>query len=111
MFNNLGAGEILLILVVLLLVFGPKKLPELSRQIGGAMHELRRMQNQVKTELQTALQEDPPSYDDHAPPRAAAPTTLPPADTTPEPDHTDRPAPQNPPPSPDGFDGPPGSFR
>ena len=45
---NLGAPEILVILVVALLVFGPHKLPEIGRQVGGAMRELRKMQDSVK---------------------------------------------------------------
>ena len=55
---NLGAPEILVILVVALLVFGPHKLPEIGRQVGGAMRELRKMQDSVKQELQTVMNED-----------------------------------------------------
>ena len=60
---NLGAPEILVILVVALLVFGPHRLPEIGRQVGGAMRELRKMQDSVKSELQAVMQEDAPSYD------------------------------------------------
>lgn len=116
---NLGAPEILVILVVALLVFGPHKLPEIGRQVGGAMRELRKMQDSVKQELQTVMNEDQPRYD--KPVSAALPATLDtPAATTPEieaatsmieePDHTDQPVPP-PPPEPDkGFEGPSGSF-
>ena len=45
---NLGPAEILVILVVALLVFGPQRLPEVGRQVGGAMRELRKMQDSVK---------------------------------------------------------------
>ena len=45
---NLGPAEILVILVVALLVFGPHKLPEIGRQVGGAIRELRKMQDSVK---------------------------------------------------------------
>ena len=60
---NLGAPEILVILVVALLVFGPHRLPEIGRQVGGAMRELRKMQDSVKSELQSVMQDDAPSYD------------------------------------------------
>ena len=52
---NLGAPEILVILVVALLVFGPHKLPEIGRQVGGAMRELRKMQDTVRGELDMVL--------------------------------------------------------
>jgi sec-independent protein translocase protein TatB len=45
---NLGAGEIALILVVALLVLGPKRLPELARGIGKFMREFRRQTDEVR---------------------------------------------------------------
>lgn len=41
MFRQIGAGEIILILAVLLLLFGAKKLPELARSLGRSARELR----------------------------------------------------------------------
>lgn len=41
-FLDLGAPELIIILVILLLLFGSKKLPELSRSLGESMHELRK---------------------------------------------------------------------
>jgi sec-independent protein translocase protein TatA len=38
---GLGVPELLIILVVLLLVFGPKRLPQLGRQLGGGMREFK----------------------------------------------------------------------
>ena len=40
-FFNLGTGEILLILLVVLLLFGAKRLPELARGLGKGINELR----------------------------------------------------------------------
>ena len=37
----LGIPELLIILVILLLVFGPKRLPQLGRQLGGGMREFK----------------------------------------------------------------------
>ena len=47
--------EILVILVVALLVFGPQRLPEVGRQVGAAMRELRKMQDTVRGELDMVL--------------------------------------------------------
>ena len=52
---SLGPAEILVILVVALLVFGPHRLPEIARQVGGAMRELRKMQDTVRSELRHGL--------------------------------------------------------
>jgi TatA/E family protein of Tat protein translocase len=41
----LGTGEIVVILVVALLIFGPQKLPEIGKQIGSAVRELNRVRN------------------------------------------------------------------
>jgi len=58
--GSLGGLEIVVIAIVALLVFGPKRLPEVSRQVGGALRELRRVQHQVKTEIDDALRVDDP---------------------------------------------------
>jgi sec-independent protein translocase protein TatA len=41
-FLDLGAPELIIILAIVLLLFGGKKLPELSRSLGEAMRELRK---------------------------------------------------------------------
>ena len=40
--SSLGATELLIVLVIVLLVLGPKRLPSLGRQLGGGMRELRK---------------------------------------------------------------------
>ncbi len=52
MFGSLGGPELLLILVIALLVFGPKKIPELSRTIGRGVAEFRRATNDFKATLE-----------------------------------------------------------
>jgi sec-independent protein translocase protein TatA len=54
MFKNLGAVEIIVILVVLLVLFGGKKLPELARGLGQAGRELKG----AKKDLQKAFKDD-----------------------------------------------------
>ena len=53
-----GGGEILAILVVALVVFGPNRLPDIARQIGSALHSLRGMQDTVKREINDAMRFD-----------------------------------------------------
>jgi sec-independent protein translocase protein TatA len=55
---NIGPAEILVVLVVALIVFGPKRLPEVGRQVGAAMRELRKMQHSVRSEIDSALNLD-----------------------------------------------------
>jgi sec-independent protein translocase protein TatA len=68
MFRQIGAGEILLILAVLILLFGAKKLPELARSLGKSARELRKgMEDDTDDEeddeeptVTTSTDEDPP---------------------------------------------------
>jgi len=52
---SVGPLEVLVILVVALVVFGPQRLPEVGRQVGAAVRELRRMQDTVRGELDMVL--------------------------------------------------------
>lgn len=58
MFGNLGFGEMLVILIVGLVVIGPKKLPELARSLGKGLSEFRRAALDLKTSLSVELEED-----------------------------------------------------
>jgi len=52
--QNFGGPEILIILLVLVLLFGPKKLPELSRAIGKSIGEFKKGRQELDKELQEA---------------------------------------------------------
>ena len=54
MFKNIGTVEIIVIAVVLLILFGGKKLPELARGIGQSGRELKKAQK----EFQDAMKDD-----------------------------------------------------
>ena len=56
---NLGPMELILILVVALLVFGPKKLPELGKSIGQGIREFRRGTSGIKEELESSFKDEP----------------------------------------------------
>ena len=51
---SLGPWEIVLILVVLLLVFGGKKLPELARGLGQGLKEFKKAKEEIKEEINSA---------------------------------------------------------
>ena len=54
---NVGAGELLVILLIALIVLGPDKLPDTARKIGNVMGELRRMSSGFQNEIRTAFEE------------------------------------------------------
>jgi TatA/E family protein of Tat protein translocase len=56
---GIGGQELILILVVALLVFGPKRLPELARSLGRGLAEFRRASSDLRQTLQEAA--DAPS--------------------------------------------------
>jgi sec-independent protein translocase protein TatA len=64
---NIGPQELLLILVIALLVVGPRRLPELGRSIGKGIRELRKAQDEVRKTIQVNLDEDQgrPTFDEH----------------------------------------------
>ncbi len=64
---SLGPLEIVVIFVVALLAFGPERMPELARQAGRAMRELRKVQESLKADLHELVGEDSP---EHLPPSA-----------------------------------------
>lgn len=52
--GSLGVTEMAVIFVIALVVFGPKRLPELGRSLGSAMREFRRSLNEIQRELEEA---------------------------------------------------------
>jgi sec-independent protein translocase protein TatA len=52
---NLGATEILLVLLVVLLLFGGRRLPELARAIGKGLADFRRATQEVQREINAPL--------------------------------------------------------
>src|SRR5262245_64171688 len=82
---DIGIQELIVIMVLALLVFGPDKLPELGRRLGRAMREFRRASDEfrstVEQNLQLNVDQDisPPSPSTSEPASAAAGTGGPPA--------------------------------
>jgi TatA/E family protein of Tat protein translocase len=58
MFGSLGGPELLLILVVALIVFGPRKLPEIGKSMGKMLVEFRRASNDFKRTIETEVESE-----------------------------------------------------
>ncbi len=83
MFGTLGGPELFLIFVVALIVFGPRKLPEIGKSLGKMMAEFRRASNEFRSTIESeveaekireAMRIEPPKVEPVAPtaPYAAA---------------------------------------
>lgn len=53
---NLGMPEMIFIFILALIMFGPKRLPEIGRQIGKFMNEFRRASNEFKAQVEAEMQ-------------------------------------------------------
>ncbi len=54
---NLGFSEMAFIFILALIIFGPKKLPEIGRQIGKALAEFKRASNEFKWQLEAEMRQ------------------------------------------------------
>ena len=62
--GSLGVPELIIIFVVALIVFGPKKLPELGKSLGKGLAEFRRASNELKSTIEEevrAIEAEPPA--------------------------------------------------
>ena len=57
---NLGGGEIILILALVLILFGAKKLPELAKGLGTGIKEFKKATRDVTEEMHSAMEDTPP---------------------------------------------------
>lgn len=74
---NLGFPELILILVIALIVFGPRKLPEIGSAVGKAMREFRRATSEITEEFTKPLDEPgSPVMEASSPMIEAPPTTV-----------------------------------
>jgi sec-independent protein translocase protein TatA len=52
---NLGFPEMIFLFLLALIIFGPKKLPEIGRQIGKALNEFKRASNEFKAQIEQEI--------------------------------------------------------
>ena len=81
--GNLGMPELMMIMFLALLLFGPKKLPEIGKQVGKALGEFKRASNDLKRSIQDEMDKaqagldsvssDPPKPEPKPEPPALAP--------------------------------------
>lgn len=57
LFFNIGGGEIFIIIIFVLLFFGSKKIPDLARNLGKGMREIKNASNEIKREIQRSGEE------------------------------------------------------
>ena len=57
MFGSIGMSELILIFVVALLVFGPKKLPEIGKSLGKGLAEFKRASDELKKTIETEIEQ------------------------------------------------------
>lgn len=57
MFGKIGAGELILILAIALIIFGPSKLPEVGKSLGEAINNFKGYANKAQKELEIDLNE------------------------------------------------------
>jgi len=69
-FLGMGPGELLLVMILALIVFGPGKLPEIAQGLGKAVREFQKATSQITEELTRELQPDTPAQET---PRPQAP--------------------------------------
>lgn len=74
---NLGFPEMLFIFLLALIIFGPKKLPEIGRQIGRALNEFKRASNEFKAQIESEISQ----LDVTEPQRQILPPATPPPGT------------------------------
>ena len=58
MFGSIGMPEMIIILVIALIIFGPRKLPELGRSLGKSLAEFKRASNELKNTLEEEIRLD-----------------------------------------------------
>ena len=58
--GGLGTSEVLVILVVILLLFGAKRIPELAKGLGKGIREFKDATKEIKTEIESSVKDETP---------------------------------------------------
>jgi len=83
MFGPIGMPELIVIMVIALIIFGPRKLPELGRSLGRSLNEFKRASNELKHTLDEEIRvEEQRSTERQAAPETPRPAVVTEADDT-----------------------------
>lgn len=72
MFGSIGMPELIIIFVIALIIFGPRKLPELGRSLGKSLGEFRRASNDLRNTLEEEIRVEEQRTAEAARPRPPA---------------------------------------
>jgi TatA/E family protein of Tat protein translocase len=83
MFGSIGMPELIIILVIALIIFGPRKLPELGRSLGRSINEFKKASNELRSTLEEEIRVEEQKEHTQAAAAATPPSaTPPPVDAT-----------------------------
>jgi len=84
MFGSIGMPELIIIFVIALIIFGPRKLPELGKSLGRSINEFKRASNELKSTLEDEIRLEE-QREQQQRTAATAPSTPTPVEPTPTP--------------------------
>lgn len=76
MFGSIGVPELIIIFTIALIIFGPRKLPELGRSLGKSLAEFKRASNELRSTLDEEIRADEQRELEARRQAAAAPTPV-----------------------------------
>ncbi|HTI43561.1 MAG TPA: TatA/E family twin arginine-targeting protein translocase [Vicinamibacterales bacterium] len=78
MFGSIGMPELIIILVIALIIFGPRKLPELGRSLGRSINEFKKASNELRSTLEEEIRVEEVKERTQATASATPPSATPP---------------------------------
>ncbi len=76
MLGSIGMPELIIIFVIALIIFGPRKLPELGRSLGKSLAEFKRASNELKSTLEEEIRLEEQQHQRQEAKVAAGPTVV-----------------------------------